>query len=75
VRTISGLAGGEVIDRTGLAGRYDISLRFAVPNGANAEAPAFPQALQEQLGLTLYPEKTKQPVFVIDHIEPPTVDQ
>jgi uncharacterized protein (TIGR03435 family) len=74
-RTISGLAGGQVIDRTGLTGRYDISLRFAALNGSNSDALPFAQALQAQLGLTLLPETTKQPVLVIDHIEPPTVDQ
>jgi len=79
-RSISGFVGGQVTDRTGLSGRYDISLRFAPiqspPNAPGAtDALPFAQALQQQLGLTLYPEKTKVPVFVIDHLEQPTVDQ
>lgn len=74
-RSLSRLAGAEVIDRTGLTGNYDFVLRFVGKNGVNANALPFAQALQQQLGLTLYPEESKQPVFVIDHIEPPIVDE
>lgn len=74
-RTISGLAGGQVNARTGLSGRYDVAVRFADPRVSSSDAPRLVQALQGQFGLALYPEKTTVQLFVIDHIEPPTVDQ
>jgi|SRR5579872_1424835 len=79
-RTISGLAGGQVTDRTGLEGRYDLTLRFMPPRPApnaptDGDARPFAQALQEQLGLTLYSEKTTVKVFVVDRLERPTLDQ
>jgi uncharacterized protein (TIGR03435 family) len=80
VRSISGLVGAQVIDKTGLEGRYDLTLRFAPmqPSASDAsarDAPPFVQALREQLGLILYPETTKMPLFVIDHLERPTLDR
>jgi bla regulator protein BlaR1 len=74
---ISGLAGGVVNNRTGLEGRYDLTLHFAVsmlsadPTALVDDAPQFVTALQEQLGLKLVPEKTKVKIFVVDHIERP----
>jgi len=68
-----------VVDRTGLSGRYDFDLTFAVDEtlfgGAlgkgsdDAKMPGFFAALQEQLGLKL--EATRGPVsaLVIDHAE------
>jgi bla regulator protein blaR1 len=77
VHSLGGLAGGLVNDRTGLKGWYAVTLRYAPP-GLRADtvppddAPQFVTALQEQLGLKLQPEKTRVPIFVIDHIERPT---
>jgi uncharacterized protein (TIGR03435 family) len=76
-----------VIDKTGLAGRFDIHLEFAadqatpglhglVPDSPAATSdpsgPTIFTAIQEQLGLKL--ESTKGPVelLVIDHIERPS---
>jgi uncharacterized protein (TIGR03435 family) len=76
--TLRGLAGGVVDNRTGLDGRYDMTLHFAVstlsadPTAPTDDAPQFVTALQEQLGLKLVPEKTKVKIFVVDHIERPT---
>jgi uncharacterized protein (TIGR03435 family) len=76
--TLRGFVGGVVTNRTGLDGRYDLTLHFAVstlsadPSAATDDAPQFVTALQEQLGLKLVPEKTKVQIFVIDHIERPT---
>jgi uncharacterized protein (TIGR03435 family) len=76
-RSISRLAGGLVDNRTGLDGRYDLTLRFAPPRlstnptATTDDAPQLETALQEQLGLKLRPEKTV-PILVIDHIERPT---
>jgi uncharacterized protein (TIGR03435 family) len=77
VRSISGLVGGQVIDKTGLEGQYDLTVHFLpdrpMPNAPDVkDLPSFVQALREQLGLTVYPETTKVQVFVIDHIERPT---
>jgi len=77
VHSFASLAGGLVNDRTGLKGEYAVTLRYAPP-GLRADAsppddaPQFVTALQEQLGLKLQPEKTKVPIFVVDHIERPT---
>jgi uncharacterized protein (TIGR03435 family) len=80
VFSLKGLAGGEVIDRTGLTGGYAVELRFAPPRSgavpdavvAADEPPEFLTALREQLGLKLVPQKSKVPVLVIDHIERPS---
>jgi uncharacterized protein (TIGR03435 family) len=77
VHSLGGLAGGLVNDRTGLQGWYAVTLRFAPPGlradtAPSDDAPEFVTALQEQLGLKLRPEKTRVPIFVIDHIERPT---
>jgi bla regulator protein blaR1 len=79
-----------VIDRTGLAGGFDVDLQWTPdqmpqgrgdpPPGAPALPPIDPNgpslftAVQEQLGLKL--ESTKAPVdiLVIDHVERPTED-
>ena len=69
----------QVIDRTGLTGRYDFRLEYSPeflqrPGdvSANAPGPSIFTALTEQLGLSLRPETTRLPVLVIDHIEQPT---
>jgi uncharacterized protein (TIGR03435 family) len=77
VRSISGLAGGIVNNRTGLEGWYAVNLRFAPPGlavdpSSTDDAPQLVTALQEQLGLKLEPEKSRMPIFVVDHIERPT---
>ncbi len=67
-----------VIDNTGLAGGYDLSLEWTpeppagADNSSESSGPSLFTALQEQLGLKL--ETTKGPVeiVVIDNIEKPT---
>jgi uncharacterized protein (TIGR03435 family) len=80
-RELSQAVGRIVIDKTGIAGRYDLTLRWtpdSVPtpmlNGApdpNPPPDIF-TAVQEQLGLKLEPAKGAVPVLVIDHIERPS---
>jgi uncharacterized protein (TIGR03435 family) len=78
VNSLSGLAGGQVSNRTGLDGFYDLTLLFAPPrlnpdpSAPVDDAPQFVTALQEQLGLKLLPQKSMVKIFVIDHIERPT---
>lgn len=77
--------GREVVDRTGLTGRYDFTLRCApteamrpVINGQmqpvseeDAALPSIFTAVQEQLGLKLESTKGLIEGLVIDHIEQP----
>jgi uncharacterized protein (TIGR03435 family) len=72
----------NVVDKTGLAGNYDLNLQFAPdrpgPRPDGADGPALPEgpsiftALKEQFGLRL--ESAKGPVefLVIEHVEKPT---
>ena len=81
-RRISGIAGGEVDNRTGLTGLYSVKMNFSLQRNAGAspdpnpgvdDAPDIFTALQEQLGLKLQRgEKKSTPVFIIDSIERPS---
>ena len=73
----------EVVDKTGLSGRYDISLKwnpedaFSGSSGdsqepSSGEGPSLFTALREQLGLKLEPAKAPDTFLVIDHAEMPT---
>ena len=69
--------GRYVIDRTGLAGTFDITLTWNAdalrPDAATPEnAPSIFVAIQEQLGLKLEPITAPIEVIVIDHAERPT---
>ena len=63
-----------VVDQTGLKGRYDFNLRWALDDGtatgANA-APGLFTAIQEQIGLKLEAVKAPADVLVIDKVERP----
>jgi len=88
VVSISGLAGGDVLNETGLDGFYSMTLKFSPRRGpaapldpgaaptataaANDDLPDIFTALQEQLGLKLVRGKKMMPVFVVDHIERPS---
>lgn len=77
VLSLSGMAGGQVVNRTGLQGYYARTLRWAPRRPPNADAPAsdrpeFFTAIQEQLGLKLQPDRMKLPVFGVDSIERPS---
>ena len=82
VRSLGGLAGGLVNNRTDLQGFYAFTLTFSRPRGFGAQpdgatvddAPEIFTALQEQLGLKLQPEKTTVPIFVVDRIDRPSED-
>jgi uncharacterized protein (TIGR03435 family) len=79
--TMAGLSEGPlstkldrpVIDRTGVAGRFDFHLEFAPDQlTADATAPSIFTAVQDQLGLRLVPARGSVPVLVIDHLERPS---
>ena len=75
-------AGRPVVDKTGIAGRYDLKLQWTpddrVSSASSSDsvdaksAPSLFTALQEQLGLKLEPAKGPVQVLVIDHVEMPT---
>jgi uncharacterized protein (TIGR03435 family) len=80
------IVGRVVVDRTGIEGRYNLTLKWvpddgAVPRpiapdhgtpGADSFGPSIFTALQEQLGLKLMPQKGLVQVLVIDHVEMPS---
>ena len=87
--TIADLVGRTVIDKTGLTGLYDFAIKytpdgryagaFEPPPGAllppvDPDAPSFPTAVQEQLGLRLENARGPVEVLVIDRFEKPTLD-
>jgi uncharacterized protein (TIGR03435 family) len=76
-----------VVDRTGLAGNFEIDLKWtpdrmpqgppppgAPPPSIDPNGPSLFTALQEQLGLKLESERAPVEVLVIDHVERPTPD-
>jgi len=74
---LSKVAGRDVIDKTGIAGRYDLKLRWTpedhVPDSdSGASGPSLFTAPEEQLGLRLEPAKGPVQVLVIDHIDMPS---
>jgi bla regulator protein BlaR1 len=82
--------GRSVVDKTGLTGRYDYTLRWtpddAPPPGPGGDASAHGDAandaaevslitaIQEQLGLKLESQKGAVDVIVIDHIDLPAAN-
>jgi uncharacterized protein (TIGR03435 family) len=79
---LTGIVGRLVVDRTALAGLYDLDLTFApdpgIPppmvNGSPIviDAPALPTALREQLGLKIEGSMASVDMVVIDSVEPPS---
>jgi uncharacterized protein (TIGR03435 family) len=64
-----------VIDKTGLAEKYDLALKWTPEDSPDTSADALPgifTALQEQLGLKLVPAKGPVETLVVDHVEIPT---
>jgi uncharacterized protein (TIGR03435 family) len=67
-----------VVDQTGLAGRYDFTLRYTADESRASDDPNAPPdiftAVQEQLGLKLEPAKAQADVLVIDRVEKPSAN-
>lgn len=65
-----------VVDRTGLAGTYNIQLeatpQFRIDRNPSPEDISIFTAVQEQLGLKLEPAKAPVQVLVIDHLDNPS---
>lgn len=64
-----------VVDQTGLADRYDFTLKWT-PDGAPVEDPNAPPgifvAIEEQIGLKVDATKAPVDVLVIDHVDGPS---
>lgn len=64
------MIGVTLIDHTGLGGKYDLLLHYALdylPN--HGGGPTMIEALQEQLSLRVGSKKTTVAVLVVDHAE------
>jgi bla regulator protein BlaR1 len=62
------------IDKTGIQGKFDLSIEFAPPGTEDAPdaGPSVVTAVQEQLGLKLVSAKGAGQSLVIDHVERPS---
>jgi bla regulator protein blaR1 len=83
VTSLTGRAGRPVVDKTGLTGRYDITLSFmpegmtheqweSLPAEGRPEEMSMFEALERQGGLKLEPSRASMPVLVIDSVDRPT---
>ena len=75
--TLGGFVDRVVLDQTGVAGVFDLDLRFTregVAGGVAGDAPSIFSALQEQLGVKLEPSRSPVDVLVIESVAPPTPD-
>ena len=78
--SLTNFARRRVVDGTGLTGRYDIDLRFAVeglPPGApqppaDDNAPTLLTAIEEQLGLKLEAGRAPVQILIVDRVDTPT---
>jgi uncharacterized protein (TIGR03435 family) len=70
-----------LVDKTGLAGKYDFTLEYVperIGSGPDINAseppasPTFSEAIQEQMGLKLVPNKGPVQTYLLDHVERPT---
>jgi uncharacterized protein (TIGR03435 family) len=76
---LSGAVGRNVVDSTGLDGRFEMKLVYSRPQPPGIDAPeqTAPEiftALQEQLGLKLEATRGPVQVLVIDSAEHPVND-
>jgi uncharacterized protein (TIGR03435 family) len=74
---LTGPMSRTVLDKTGLTGTYEFTLRYTPDNApepipGGADAPYLSTALQEQLGLKLESGKGPVEIIVIDHVERPS---
>ncbi len=75
VSLLTDIAQRTVIDKTGLTGKYEITLKWSQDVGPDSTTDTFPSiftALPEQLGLKLKPAKGPVETLVVDHIAMPS---
>lgn len=68
---LSTRAGHPVLNNTGLSGKYDFSIEWAMDETADS-GPSIFTAIEDQLGLKLNPTKGPVEVIAIDNVEHPT---
>lgn len=81
-RELAKAVGRVVVDKTGIPGRFDVTLRWTPDQGPeklNGEPipdppPSIFTAVQEQLGLKLDSQKGPVQVLVVEHVETPTAN-
>ena len=70
--------GRPVVDQTGMAGRYDLQLKWTADESKapvdGSAPPGMVTAIQEQLGLKLEPVKAPVEVLVVDAVERPSAN-
>lgn len=78
------IGGRTIVDKTGLNGKYDFTLKWAPDFATDAPSsqgempssldsrPTFFSAVQEQLGLKLVPAKNPIDVIVVDYLDTPS---
>ena len=76
VRQLSEIRGIDlpVVDRTGIRGVYDITLKTAASAVLDPQGPSLLTLIEEQLGLKLVSAKDPIEVLVVDHAEKPSPD-
>jgi uncharacterized protein (TIGR03435 family) len=79
VFSLTGSAGRFIVDKTGLTGKYDMTLKWTPDDqagtssaGDSTTGPSIFTALEEQLGLKLVSTKGPVDTIVIDHVEKPS---
>jgi uncharacterized protein (TIGR03435 family) len=74
IATLIPAAGRPVVDATGLAGRFDLDLKWT-PDPLSAAGVSLFTAIQDQLGLKLEPRPAPLDVLVIESAERPREEQ
>ena len=71
---LSDVLGRAVVDKTEIAGKYDIALTWTPDElqGASDAGPSIFAAIHEQLGLKLESAKGPVDIIVVDHVEKPS---
>jgi uncharacterized protein (TIGR03435 family) len=80
--------GHNVLDKTGLTGKYDLAMQWPPPedrpgamfdageggDAAESSGPSIFTVIQEQLGLKIESHKAPVEVLAIDHVEAPSAN-
>ena len=72
IAALSNSVGRLIIDKTGLTGNYELTLRWDMTDRAGSSVSPLFSALPDELGLKLEPATAPVDVIVIEHIEHPS---